>query len=176
MKHLVGLVVVSIIALLGTLYFKLGGYKDVAVSQTEAGPFKVVSKRHSGAYHKIVPVIEEVEKWARANGEPCKLSFGEYIDDPELVEEDRMQSNGGCVVEKEWTQGLPEGFTYRALPKRRFVFAEFDGAPSIGPLKVYPRAKDFIASSGLTLDGPVIEMYDIVSEKSVVTKYYFPVK
>lgn len=154
----------------------LGAFKDVKLADETYGPIQLVAKPHVGAYHKIVPVIEEVEKWARANGEACHLSFGEYLDEVETVPEDRLKSNAGCFVEKDWSAGLPDGFTYREIPKRRYVTAEFEGAPSIGPIKVYPKANEFIESKGLENDGPVMEVYEILPEQKVRTKYFFPVR
>lgn len=176
MKGMIAAVLLFVVGLVIALYVHLGGFKSVTLTQTEEGPFKVISKQHIGAYHKIVPVIEEVEKWAKAHGETCHLSFGEYLDNVDTVPEDRLKSNGGCVVEKAWTSGLPEGFEYRELPRRQYIVAEFSGAPSIGPLKVYPKAQKEIKAKGLVLDGPVIEMYEIIPPKGVKTRYYFPVK
>lgn len=175
MKQILLLVLLTIAALIGGLYYYVGGYKNIAMETTEAGPFKTVSKPHLGAYFKIVPVIEEVEKWAQANGESCKLSFGEYIDKPGEITEDRLRSNGGCIVEKEWMQGLPEGYTYRELPRRLYVTATFDGAPSIGPYKVYPRVFTYVDENKLSMDGPIIEMYEVLPDNKLLTRYYFPV-
>lgn len=176
MKTLVAFVIAVVAGLVLSLMFRLGAFKSVALSESDAGPFKIVSKLHVGPYHKIVPVIEEVEKWARANNEPCKLSFGEFLDNIETVPEDRLKSNAGCIVEKEWKSGLPEGFEYREIPSRRYVLAEFEGAPSIGPQKVYPKAKEYISKHGLIAYGATIEMYEILPDSKIKTRYYFPVK
>ncbi len=154
---------------------RLGSFKSVAISEAEEGPVKIVFKKHVGAYHLIVSVIEEVEAWAKANGESCHLSFGEYLDDPDKVIEDRLRSTGGCIVAKKWDFVLPEGFGYRELPRHLYVKAEFDGAPSIGPIKVYPRAKDYIESHGYQQVGPTYEIYEIISPEKVKTTYWFPV-
>lgn len=193
MKFLIASVLIAAFGLVFTLIVRLGGFKDVKLADEELGPLKTVSKVHVGAYHKIVPVIVEVETWARHNGENCRLSFGEFLDDVDSVPEDRLRSNGGCVVEKNWSHEssgakphesheahesheLPEGFSYREIPRHRYVTAEFEGAPSIGPLKVYPKARRKIEEQGLVLDGPIIELYEVLPEEKVRTKYLFPVK
>ncbi|MES2962778.1 MAG: GyrI-like domain-containing protein [Bdellovibrionota bacterium] len=176
MKWILLGVAAVILALSISFAVRVGAFKDVAIELTELGPHKVVSRQHDGAYHQIVPVIEEVEKWARANGEACKHSFGEFLDDPKVVDEDRLKSHGGCLVEKEWATGLPEHFSYRELPRRKFLVAKFDGAPGIGPMKVYPRAMREISGRGLQIDGPVIEMYEILPENRVLTTYLFPIR
>jgi AraC family transcriptional regulator len=165
-----------IAALFLGVYIYVGGYKPVTTEITDKGPFRLVYKAHLGAYHKIGVVLEEVEKWAKANGEICKLTFGEYLDNPKIVDEDRLQSHGGCLVDKSWTSGLPEGFQYREIPKREYLAAVFEGAPSIGPMKVYPRADSIMREQGYKPDGAVIETYEILSPKTVETRYYFPIK
>jgi AraC family transcriptional regulator len=164
-----------ILALFVAVYVYVGGYKPVTTEITEKGPFKVVYKEHLGAYHQIGVALEEVEKWAKANGETCQFTFGEYLDNPKLVDEDRLKSNGGCFVSKDWPSGLPEGFHYREIPKRQYLIAVFEGAPSIGPMKVYPKADSIMKDQGYKPDGAVIETYEILSPKSVETRYYFPI-
>ena len=177
MKSLVGFVVLAVVVLIGALLMRLGAFKPVELRVEEAGPFQVVYQPHTGAYHKIVPVIEAVEKWATQIQEPCKISFGEYIDDPNAVEEDRLKSIGGCIVKENWTGKLPAGFDYKELPRRLFVTADFAGAPSIGPQKVYPRVAKYMAENGLKPDGAVVEMYERVPDaQQIKTRYYFPVK
>ena len=176
MKALVGLVILTVAALFITFFYRVGAYKDAVIEEGMRGPFKTVSKPHLGAYHQIMPVLVEVETWAKKSGEPCKITYGEFIDNPEVTEEDRLRSNAGCVVEKTYESGLPEGFVYREIPERRYIVATFDGAPSIGPMKVYPKAYEEIEKRKLTLDGAVIEMYEILSDTQVKTTYLFPVK
>ncbi len=177
MKQMAIFVAVTVLALLATLFYRLGGYKEVTLTYEEDGPWTVVSRQHFGAYHKIVPIMEEVEVWVKKNGDPCRFTFGEFLDDPEQVEEDRLKSHTGCVVEKDLaTTPLPEGYSIRVLPRRWFVKATFDGAPSIGPMKVYPKAQRFIQEQNLTLDGPIVEMYEIRADHQVRTRYFFPVK
>ena len=169
-------VVVGLLGLAINFAMRVGAFKEVMITTEDQGPFKVVSRKHDGAYHKIEGTIEEVEKWAHANGETCKVSFGEFLDDPKVVDEDRLRSNAGCIVEKDWTKGLPEGSEFRTLPRRRFIVAKFEGAPGIGPLKVYPRAFRELEEKKKTLDGPIIETYELLPEEKVRTTYLFPIK
>lgn len=175
MKYLVATTALIIVGLIATLALRLGYFKNVSITEGERGPVKMVFKKHVGAYHLIVPVIEEVETWAKTNGEACKISFGAYIDDPDKVAEDRLQSNGGCIVERAWDFVLPKGFFYSELLPQLYVIAEFDGAPSIGPLRVYPKAKEYIEAHGYKQIGPTIELYEILSPSTVKTTYWFPV-
>lgn len=154
----------------------LGVFKPVVISEKRAGPFQMLYKTHIGPYHKIVPLIEEVEKWSRSQGLDCKLSFGEYLDNPETTEEPRLRSRGGCIVDR-FPETLPEGFEKQSLPEKNYVTAVFEGSPGIGPMKVYPKAFEYIQEQRLTRDGEsVIEIYEIHSPESMTTTYYFPLK
>lgn len=173
MKYLIASVLATILTLVVALLLYVGAFKPVTVAIEEAGPFRMVYKSHIGPYHKIVPTIEEVEKWAAANGEPCTISFGEYLDDPRVVDEDRLRSFGGCLVEGDWTDRLPEGFQFKEVPRQEYVTAIFTGAPSISPLKVYPKAFKYMESMNLKHEGAIIEMYEKLPNSGIRTRYLF---
>lgn len=155
-----------------------GYFKPVTVSQGLAGPFRLLGKSHIGAYHKIVPVIEEVEAWAKSQGIDCRLSFGFYLDDPERVEQLRLKSRGGCVLtgETQVPNNLPEGMTIENLGTNEFVIAKFEGSPGIGPFKAYPAALEYFEENRLAFKGwNVLETYEVKGPKDVQTTYYFPI-
>ncbi len=153
----------------------LGAFRPVIITQKKAGPFHVVYKSHVGPYHKIVPMIEEVEKWIKEQGQECRLSFGEYLDDPKQTEEVRLRSNGGCFVDQP-LDALPESFEQKTIPEKNYVMAVFEGSPGIGPLKVYPRVFKFIEEQKLQREEVVMEVYEIHSAEAMTTTYYFPLK
>ena len=168
------------------LFQYTGAFKTVSVDEDERGPYTIIFKPHIGAYHKIVTTIEEIETWAKANGLKCRLSFGEYFDDPRVVEEGRLNSRGGCMLDpliKDETtrlesirKSLPPDFQIAEIPKSKAVVALFTGAPGIGPLKVYPKAEDYITEHKLTRQGSVIEIYEVFDRKSMQTTYIWPLK
>jgi hypothetical protein len=175
LRHIVSVTFFLILALLTYLAIYLGAFKPVQISLGEEGPYNLVSKAHMGAYHKIVPVIEEVEKWVRSQGLPCRLSFGEYLDDPKKVEQERLRSNGGCLIDQPLGSPLPEGFAQKTLPRQFFIKAHFEGSPAIGPYKVYLKAQDLMEEKGLLPNGPVYEIYEIIDPKKMKTTYLFSV-
>ncbi len=165
-----------------TVISRIGALEPVVISQESAGPFHVLTKDHLGAYHKIGPVISEVEAWARANGEPCSQSFGEYFDDPEKNDEDRLKSRGGCLLSKsfegansDWASRLPKGMTLATIESRNVVKAVFNGAPSLGPVKVYPKVFEFMNLNDLKIAGAILEIYSFDSKSGKgSTAYLFP--
>ncbi len=175
MRTLIILVLGTIAAFAAALGLRLGVLKDVHVAESEEGPYRQVYAKHVGAYHKIVAVLDKVENWAEDNGEKCGLSFGEFLDDPRQVDEDRLQSLAGCIVEKDWSPAeLPEGLLYREVPRKRYVMAVFNGAPSISPYKVYPKVFAYLEEKKLKLTGPIMEIYRVIIDNAVETKYLFP--
>lgn len=163
-----------------------GAFKSITLGVDQRGPYTILYKQHVGAYHKIVSVIEEVETWAKKNGLKCRLSFGEYFDNPAIVEEGRLQSRGGCLIDpleksdndvfEKIKSMLPEDFKADVIPESKAVVALFTGAPGIGPLKVYPKADEFIQKGQLKKKGPVLEIYEIFDNKSMQTTYIWPIE
>ncbi len=163
---------------------RMGAMKPVEISKETFGTVHVLTKDHLGAYHKIVPVISEVENWARANGEPCLQSFGEYFDDPEKNDEDRLKSRGGCLLtktkeeaEKEWAGKIPPGMSIATLEAKAAVKAVYSGAPSLGPVKVYPKVFEYMKLNDLKQAGAIVEIYQFDEKTSQgTTAYIFPVQ
>lgn len=176
LKTLVAGVVTGIILILLYVAYYTGYYRPVSLREMQDVPaFHLIYKDHIGAYHKIVPKIQEVEAWAQENQIDCRRSFGLYLDSPRDVEEARLRSKGGCLVDR-LPDSLPEDIKSETWPGGHFVVAQFEGSAGIGPLKVYPAAFDYIEEKGLGFRGwSVLEVYEVRSERSMLTTYYFPV-
>lgn len=177
MRHLVSFTFFLILSVIIYLFFHLGAYKDVKFElYNPTQPIFLVYKNHIGAYHKIVPTIEEVEKWVKTQNEGCNQSFGEFIDNPQVVEQSRLRSLGGCVVSKVFNNNLPEGFYFKELAPQTFLKAIFEGSPAIGPYKVYGKASEWIEKNGYVLNGSTFEFYTIHSNTAMTTEYLFSIK
>lgn len=158
-----------------SLFIRSGAWKSVTVTESHLGPYSMIYKEYSGPYHKILPTIQEVETWAKTAGLDCGQSFGEYLDDPNVVEHERLRSRGGCIV-SQIPESLPSGFLSQTIPLRHYVVGEFSGSPALGPLKVYGKMTNYLETNRLKMNAPVIEIYNVKSETEVVTKYLFPVE
>lgn len=163
------------VGFVGSLFIKSGAWKEVTITEVDLGPFVMIYKDFMGPYHKIVPVIQEVEAWAKSQNIDCSQSFGEYIDDPGVVEHERLKSRGGCIV-KEIPQNLPPGFLSQTIPPRHYVMGEFSGSPALGPMKVYGKITDKIASNRWKVIAPVIEIYRVTNKTDVTTQYLFAIE
>ena len=179
LKHTVFAIGIGMLVLFLYLFQYTGAFKNVVVATDMRGPYSVIYKDFTGPYHKIVPTIEEVETWSKAHGLKCRLSFGEYFDDPNQVEEGRLHSRGGCLIDslagEKLNVELPQDFKTDIIASTKAVVALFDGAPGIGPLKVYPKAEDYILKNNLKKKGSVLEIYEIFDQKSMQTTYIWPI-
>jgi AraC family transcriptional regulator len=180
---LIGGAILVLVGVVLSIMTRLGSFKPVAIERVpRTGPMWLLSKNHLGAYHKIAPMISEIETWARANGEPCALTFGEYTDNPEQTDEDRLRSRGGCIISDEahaiklQALALPAGVSVTSYEIPDALTASFDGSPSIGPVKVYPQVFSYMASLDLQSSGPIFEIYEVVSPTAGRTRYIFPVE
>ncbi len=165
-----------------------GAFKSVTVGMDKRGPYTLIYLEHTGAYHQIVSKIQTVETWAKENKLNCRLSFGEYFDNPDMVEEGRLKSRGGCLIDPLvpdelkvlsaliQNKKLPIDFKTNIIPETQAVVALFSGTPGIGPMKVYPKAEEFILNGKLKKKGSVIEIYEVFDHKSMNTTYLWPVE
>lgn len=161
------------------LYIYLGFSKPVEISFTTSPEMVMIYKEHFGPYHKINSVIVDVEKWLDDQGIQCDSTFGEYLDDPNEVSEDRLKSYGGCLFEKgaEKLSQLerPEEIKFKVTPSKKAIKASFDGSPAIGPFRVYPKINEMVRDQRLVRDGGSVEVY-VVQGSQMTTTYYQPVQ
>ncbi len=192
LKWILGTILGVVLGLLVYFSWYLGVFKPVNLVEKQVGPLHLLYKNHVGAYHKIVPVLNEVEKWAKENHISCERTFGEYLDNPNTVEEGRLRANAGCVIAEsspvassaavaaplltQLPAQLPEGYFTREVPAKKYVTVVFEGSPGIGPMVVYPKVTDYFDAKRATIAGPVFELYKITSEKSMSTTYLFPME
>ncbi len=156
------------------LYKHLGMALDAEIVGEQAASFEFLLKSHLGPYQEINQTISEVEAWAFKNGLSCKKTFGIYIDDPGKVDEDRLRSEGGCLLEaNEKSQlNLPKGFSVKIAEQKKYLALTFSGSPAISPLKVYPKADQWFATNHKQKKGPVLEVYESTGGP---THYFFEI-
>jgi AraC family transcriptional regulator len=166
--------ILVVVVMVVIVLLRLGFFKEVHVTELDEGPYFEVYQKHLGPYHLIVPKMEEIEVWLKSHKFECTMTFGEYIDNPKVVDEDRLQSNAGCIVPTDMSaEKLPEHFLFRLVPRRHYVVATYQGAPSIAPYKVYPKALQYFEEhKQKPFAGPITEIYK--PQKIFETEYLFP--
>jgi len=180
LKHTLIALFIGLISFIVYLMIHLGVWKNPELSMQETKPRKLLTKNHLGPYHKINPVIQSVEAFAKKFEVSCNETFGEYFDDPTVVSEDRLRSRAGCIVPFE-TDFINSKFTASdlkqedlelvELPPTKSVIAVFTGSPAIGPYKVYPKIDRYMQTHKLVRKGSVMEVYKITSPTEMTTTY-----
>ena len=167
-------VAVIVIGTIIFLVFHLGFFKEVTIREDVRGPYHVLFQQHRGPYYKISDVIMNVEAEAKKLNLDCQQAFGEFFDNPKEVDEDRLRSRGGCISMAPYPK-IPIGHETDTIPEQKYVVATFDGSPSIGPWKVYPKVQAYIEENRLHSSEQAIEIYT-PKDGSLETTYLFPLK
>lgn len=166
---------IFIIVGLAFLVVRNGVFSPVEFSVEDRGPIELIYKEHTGPYHKVIEDLNFVEKAVKDAGLPCPETFGEYLDDPNAVEMERLKSNVGCVTTATGAQA-PAGLKQKTLSPRKYLVAKFTGSPALGPYKVYGKAGSQMTERRLQSDGAVIEIYKVLDGEGLETTYLFPVR
>lgn len=179
-RYILFLFISCLIVFCFTLFFRLGGHKRVDLEVKQVPVTAALYISHLGPYHKVNSSIVKVEEWALANNIPCLRSFGYYIDDPNTADETRLRSEVGCLLEGissvSLNKNLPEWLQLKTFSEGSYLVAEFEGAPSIGPLKVYPAVREYLKENKLKQVLPPIEIYSATSDTAAKTEYRFKVE
>ena len=154
------------------LLIRMGVFKPVQIREETVGPFFLVGQEHVGPYYEISKAIQEVEKWAQARNIDCRRSFGHFLDDPEIVEHERLRSVGGCVVDQV-PESLPSDFKTIILPSEKYIVAYYAGASALGPWKVYAPVYSELRQRQISRPSVVTEFYYFDSNHEFLTQYLF---
>ncbi|MAF91776.1 MAG: hypothetical protein CL674_10945 [Bdellovibrionaceae bacterium] len=171
LKFAFGFFVAMILSFVGTGVY-LGYYKSVDTSIATPVELHLLGKEVNGPYHLVNKTIEEVESFTKAQNIPCPRSFGMYFDNPEIVEAEKLRSFVGCVIDEELAV-TPEGFKQESPKIEKAYMATFTGSPALGPLKIYPDARDWFEKNKLVFPY-TLEIYRI-NDSQFKTEYIFPI-
>lgn len=167
-------ILISLIGLGGYLYIYLGFYKEPQITGEQSVDFWFLYKEHRGAYHLISTLLNEVEKKVISDQLPCEKTFGLFLDNPKMIEEDRLRSEVGCVLAVS-PPHVPKGLSLKRWQSPRNLHASFTGSPAVGPFKVYPMIEKWFAQNRLPMSHESLEVYMVGARGSVTTDYYIPI-
>ena len=160
-KTLVLTIATLVVSLLTYLYFYLGINRPVEITLEDIGPLTLVYKTHVGPYHQIGADIDAVEAWAHEQNLRCIQTFGEFLDNPEGIDEDRLRSHAGCVLNAPPPKVLGADMESEVRARKRYAVGHFQGSPAIGPYKVYPKVRRYLGEHRLVSKAPIIELYTV---------------
>ena len=152
----------------------------------EKKPYEILTKttqdmtllyfEHTGPYDQIGSAFEQLAVYAAKKGITCNI-VGIYLDDPEAVRAESLQSEVGIVVPY---GTLPDsGYTVQEISARKVVYAILKG-PYEEIAKEYPYIMAWIGKKGYKMNAPMMEIYleagPNVPPAQLVTEVQFPIE
>jgi hypothetical protein len=177
MKMVILMVLIGLGILVAVLGF-FGGFSKVNLQNINVGGETLVYQKVSGSYsqsskvsHTVYCALLHDYKIETTKG------FGIYYDNPKHVEQNKLRSEIGCIVESvddATIKKLQEKFLVKILPNETYLVSElpFRGALSVilGMIKVYPAIAKYIRENNYA-DAPIMEIYDVPNRKIIYRKF-----
>jgi hypothetical protein len=162
------LILFAFVALVIFVYLVNEGLlSDVQIIDRAMPGYRVVGLEHLGPYNKIGDSFRSVQKIAEEQGVPVKM-IGVYFDNPDVVEEDSLQSLAGLVVSESDSAKLSSLPNLRGLyiPPGSAVVCSFatDGVVSmiLGAMKSYPKLTEYVTAANKAND--IEYVYEVYGE------------
>lgn len=158
------LIVVIVIIMAYLIY--LGLFTSVRFSKKNIGPYYLVCEKYIGAYSNTGEVMDRIYNELKKDNVDAERGFGLYYDNPREVEESKLRSIVGCILERDYHNRLNElkkKYRIELFPQTQCITTSFPykGTLSIfmGIIKVYPGLSEEIEKGGYK-QVPVMEIYD----------------
>lgn len=164
-KKILGVFLLSLLSVAVFIFFRIGAYKGVEVVRTPMPAYDIYFKVHRGPYHEIINDLKSVESKLDELGQPCKKTFGMFLNDPELVDHKLLLSLVGCAFPEEKNvvvENLPPEIRKKKVghTKTDCYKGTFKGSPSLTAFKVYPRLKKRALKDRAKLKTESLELYE----------------
>lgn len=178
MMKILFLVGLAFITLFNAIWIYFAGFRKIKVAVATQGGETVVYESITGDYRQSGVVMDKVY-YTLLNDFNIKTykGYGQYYDNPKLVDKDKLRSEAGCVIESADLEKLNQielSFKVKTIPTKEYLVAEFPykGKISVivGIMRVYPALEKFIMKNNYPIDGSVIEIYDVPEKKIVYRK------
>lgn len=170
MKKIFGILLLILIVVIGYLGFS-GLFSGIDIHENRVGPYTYVYQNHIGPYDKVGPLMDEVYKKLLDSGIETYKGIGVYYDDPSVIDEDKLRSDVGRILEEREIfnlEDIKKKFNVRKLDKKSYVVAQHPYRNQIsimlGIMKVYPGLTKYFEKNNLKM-GKVIEIYDFPNKK-----------
>jgi hypothetical protein len=168
-----------VLVLLTTVYGFFGGFHKVKIQTINTGGKILVYENVTGAYNQASKISNKVYyELLNQYGIETTKGFGIFYDNPKNVEQNKLRSEIGCIVENidnNTLDKLKANFQVKILPNENYLVAEFPfkGFLSIimGMIKVYPIIGKYITENNFE-NGPIMEIYDSFVNKRIIYRKF----
>lgn len=172
------IIIGAILALIAIVIAYYGGFKKVNFRVEEQGGETLVFKDMIGDYAKSKKLSDDVY-YTLLNDYEIETfrGFGIYYDNPKEVEQSKLRSEIGCIIEEKDTSKVSQirgELKIKTYPEKAYIVTEFPfkGTLSVifGVMKVYPTMDKFAEENGYKKDGAIMEIYDVPNKKIIYRK------
>ena len=169
--------IIIILVVLGSLtivFGFFGGFSKINLQNINAGGEFLVYENVTGAYNQASKISNKIyyDLLNNYNIETTK-GFGIYYDNPRNVEQSKLRSEVGCIIENidnNIIEKIKEKYQAKTLPNDNYLATEFPFkgffSIMIGMIKVYPVIEKYIKENNYK-DGPIMEIYDVPNKKII---------
>ena len=155
-----------------------GGFNKVNIQTINTGGEILVYENVTGSYNQSSKISNKVYHELLNNFKiKTTKGFGIYYDNPKNVDQNKLRSEVGCIIENidnDTLEKIKVNFQIKTLPNENYLVSEFPfkGFISImmGMIKVYPKMGKYISENGFE-DGPIMEIYDVPNKKIIYRKF-----
>ena len=172
------IIVLSVFVLLIFVFGFFGGFYKVNIQVNNINGEILVYEDVIGAYNQTKKVIDKIYyKLLNKFKIETEKGFGIFYDNPKNVEQSKLRSEVGCIIESidsEMLEQIKKHFKVKTLPNEKYLFAEFPfkGFLSImiGMVKIYQKFGKYISENNYP-DGPIMKIYDVPNKKIIYRKF-----
>lgn len=146
-----------------------GGFSQVEVSETEAGPYRYAFLEYEGPISNMRKTQGKVYKRFEAAGLEPGDPLNVILTDPRAAG-GKVRAHVGYVLNE--GVAVPEGLQEGRVPRRPVYAATVQAVVLLAPSKAYQALNDVLESSGREIVMPTVERYrpaDRVSEVGTFT-------
>lgn len=133
-----------------------GGFNPVSVTETEAGPYRYAYLDYEGP----ISNLRTSQRTALAQFTAANVAAGDTIS---VILTDPRAANGKVRAQLGYTLAdgalVPEGLKEGRIERRPVVAAQVQAAVLLAPSKAYQALSDTLASRGLAIVMPTVELY-----------------
>jgi len=166
------------IAIVVIAYAFIGGFAKIDIQEKQTGGEVLVYQEMTGDYSKSALVMDQVYNTLLNDFKiETTKGFGEYYDNPAVVEKEKLRSDIGCILEPKDTGRVAklEGkFKIKSCPEGNYIVTEFPFKSKlsvfVGIMRVYPAINKYIKEKGYSEEGSIMEIYDVPKKKIIYRK------
>lgn len=160
--------ILGLIVALVAVYAYYGGSKKIEFSIVETGGEVLIYEEIQGDYRQSREVGDKIY-YSLLDEDKIETfkGFGVYYDNPQKIEQSKLRSEAGCILEEkdiDKLSYLENKYTIRTFPRKEYITTEFPykGKMSvlIGVMRVIPTLTKYATENGYG-DGAVMEIYDV---------------